>query len=105
MENEIKDRIKRRKKSDKFTPEIPAESFDDIGGLDEIKEQILRQIFHLDHHNFYSVLGVKPPTGILLHGPPGCGKTLLAKAAAGQMAVKMIAVSTPGKIENRKKFT
>ena len=67
-----------------------------MGGLDETKEQLVRQLFHLKNPEIYETIGVKPPTGILLHGPPGCGKTLLAKATVGQLGLKIIQVSTPG---------
>ena len=53
-------------------------------------------MIHLINPNIYKMLGVKPPTGVLLFGAPGTGKTLLAKATVGQMGIKMINISTPG---------
>ena len=69
-----------------------------MGGLDEVKEQMARQMVHLRHPNIYTTLGVKPPTGILLFGAPGSGKTLMAKSSVGQLGIKMINISTPGKL-------
>ena len=48
------------------------------------------------HFSFLPIaLGITPPRGILLHGPPGCGKTLLAHAIAGELGVPLIKVSAP----------
>jgi ribosome biogenesis ATPase len=47
------------------------------------------------HPEIYRHLGVKPPTGVLLHGPPGTGKTLLANAIAGELGVPFISISAP----------
>ncbi|XP_076885330.1 cell division control protein 48 homolog B-like [Bidens hawaiensis] len=65
------------------TAEIPKVSWDDIGGLHDLKKKLKQAVeWPLKHSEGFSRLGVSPMRGILLHGPPGCSKTTLAKAAA-----------------------
>ncbi|XP_071735563.1 cell division control protein 48 homolog B [Rutidosis leptorrhynchoides] len=65
------------------TVEIPKVSWDDIGGLHDLKKKLKQAVeWPLKHSDAFSRLGVSPMRGILLHGPPGCSKTTLAKAAA-----------------------
>ncbi|KAI3731525.1 hypothetical protein L1987_62713 [Smallanthus sonchifolius] len=65
------------------TVEIPKISWDDIGGLNDLKKKLKQAVeWPLKHSEAFSRLGVTPVRGILLHGPPGCSKTTLAKAAA-----------------------
>lgn len=65
------------------TVEIPKVSWDDIGGLKDLKIKLKQSVeWPLKHSSAFSRLGVSPVRGILLHGPPGCSKTTLAKAAA-----------------------
>lgn len=60
-------------------------TFADIGGMKETKKQLTEMIeWPLKHATVFEWLGVQPPKGILITGPPGCGKTLLAMAIAGQ---------------------
>lgn len=74
--------------------EKPKISFDDVGGMDLIKKEIdLKIIQPLQHPEIYKAYGKKIGGGILLYGPPGCGKTYLAKATAGQINAKFISVS------------
>ena len=58
-------------------------------------------MLHLLQPRVYEQLGVKPPTGVLLHGAPGCGKTTLARAACGQLSMPMIDVNTSELISDR----
>ncbi|WDV47321.1 ATP-dependent zinc metalloprotease FtsH [Clostridiaceae bacterium M8S5] len=59
-------------------------SFDDVAGLEEIKEELHEIIDFINHTEKYRKMGAKIPKGILFYGPPGTGKTLLAKAVAGE---------------------
>ncbi|MBI2578402.1 MAG: AAA family ATPase [Candidatus Aenigmarchaeota archaeon] len=76
--------------------EIPKVKWDDIGGLEEVKQQ-LREVVEwpLEHPESFKRLGISPPRGILLYGPPGCGKTLLAKAVANESGANFISVKGP----------
>ncbi|EOD00914.1 ATP-dependent zinc metalloprotease FtsH [Caldisalinibacter kiritimatiensis] len=62
----------------------PDISFDDVAGLDEIKEELQEIIDFINHSEKYLKMGATIPKGVLFHGPPGTGKTLLAKAVAGE---------------------
>jgi len=81
------------------TPEkkgIPRVTYEDIGGLhDEI--QRVREMVELPlrHPELFQRLGIEPPKGVLLHGPPGCGKTLLAKAVANESDANFLAINGP----------
>ena len=64
--------------------ERPSARYSDIGGIESVLQEVRQLIeYPLSHPEIYAELGVEPPRGILLHGPPGCGKTLLANAVAG----------------------
>ena len=74
--------------------EKPDLSFKDVGGLDHVKREIdLKIIQPLKHPEIYKAYGKKIGGGILLYGPPGCGKTFLAKATAGQVSAQFISMS------------
>ncbi|QIB27226.1 ATP-dependent zinc metalloprotease FtsH [Caloranaerobacter azorensis] len=62
----------------------PKISFNDVAGLDEIKEELQEVIDFINNPEKYNKIGAKIPNGILFYGPPGTGKTLLAKAVAGE---------------------
>ena len=67
-----------------------------MGGLDDVKRQLIEAVeWPLKHPEIFAQAGVKPPRGILLSGPPGCGKTMLAKAVASQTEVNFIPVKGP----------
>ncbi|CAG8609458.1 5963_t:CDS:10 [Ambispora gerdemannii] len=75
---------------------LPAARLSDLGGVDSCIEEVLELIaMPLAHPEIYLHTGVQPPRGILLHGPPGCGKTLLANAIAGELDVPFISISAP----------
>ncbi|PCJ64792.1 MAG: cell division protein [Bacteroidetes bacterium] len=74
--------------------ERPDINFADVGGMHDLKKQIdLKIIQPLNNPEIYKAYGKKIGGGILLYGPPGCGKTYLAKATAGQIKAKFINVS------------
>lgn len=76
--------------------EIPTVHWDDIGGLGEVKEDLKEAVeWPLNNPEIFSRLGIKPPKGILLIGPPGCGKTLLGKAVATESAANFITIKGP----------
>lgn len=83
-------------KSKKFKKEVYAKkssvTFADVGGMDKALKDLCELILHIKHPEMYKHIGLPPPRGFLLHGAPGCGKTLLAHAIAGQLDVCFIEV-------------
>lgn len=76
--------------------EVPDVGWDDVGGLSEVKARLEEAVeWPLKYGFLFEKAGVKPPKGILLTGPPGCGKTLLAKAIANESKVNFISVKGP----------
>jgi len=76
--------------------EVPDVGWEDVGGLEEVKEQLVEAVeWPLKHAELFAQAHVQPPKGILLTGPPGCGKTLLAKALASESEVNFISVKGP----------
>ena len=68
-------------------------TFNDVGGMEQLKEEIrLKIIYPLQHPELYKAYGRKTGGGILLYGPPGCGKTLILRATAGEVACNYFAV-------------
>ncbi|XP_030413287.1 nuclear valosin-containing protein-like isoform X2 [Gopherus evgoodei] len=87
VDEEIESVLRKQKVKTKG-PELqfPLVKFDDVGGSDETLKEVCKMLIHVRHPEVYNHLGVVPPRGFLLHGPPGCGKTLLAQAIAGSNA-------------------
>jgi transitional endoplasmic reticulum ATPase len=76
--------------------EIPNVRWEDIGGLEDVKRQLVEAIeWPLKYPERFDRIGIKPPKGILLYGPPGCGKTMLAKAVATEAEANFISVKGP----------
>ena len=75
---------------------IPEVTYEDIGGLDEEVKKIREMVeLPLKHPEIFSRLGIEPPKGVLLYGPPGCGKTLLAKAVATESEANFVLLNGP----------
>ena len=76
--------------------ERPDVTWGDVGGLDAAKRRLMEAVgWPLTHADLFTKAGVRPPRGVLLSGPPGCGKTLLAKAAANESGVNFLSVKGP----------
>ncbi|ABL77714.1 CDC48 family AAA ATPase [Thermofilum pendens] len=76
--------------------EVPAVHWDDIGGLEDVKQQLREAVeWPLKYPESFSRLGIDPPKGILLYGPPGTGKTLLAKAVATESEANFVSIKGP----------
>jgi transitional endoplasmic reticulum ATPase len=71
-------------------------TYEDIGGLDDAKGKIREMIeLPMRHPELFKHLGIEPPKGVFLYGPPGCGKTLLAKAVANESGAHFVALNGP----------
>ena len=78
------------------TIEVPNVRWSDVGGLEDVKRKLQQAIeWPLKYPESFSRLGVQPPRGVLLYGPPGCGKTLLAKAVATESEANFISIKGP----------
>jgi transitional endoplasmic reticulum ATPase len=76
--------------------EVPTVHWDDVGGLDDVKQHLIEAVeWPLKTPEMFTKLGIRPPKGILLYGPPGCGKTLLARAVATESEANFISIKGP----------
>lgn len=79
-----------------FYVERPKVWWDDVGGLEEMKNALMDNlIVAMQEPTKFSKMGIKPPKGALIYGPPGCGKTLIARALATESGANMILVRGP----------
>ena len=86
-------RSQQREPSPSIEIERPRTTFADVGGMDKVKDEIRLKIIHpLSHPELYKAYGKKAGGGILMYGPPGCGKTHLARATAGEVKARFLAV-------------
>jgi transitional endoplasmic reticulum ATPase len=76
--------------------EVPDVGWDDVGGLEEVKQRLREAVeWPMKYAELFRSFHLNPPKGLLLSGPPGCGKTLIAKALASETEVNFIAVKGP----------
>ncbi|KAL3655395.1 AAA ATPase cdc48 [Castilleja foliolosa] len=76
--------------------EVPNVSWSDIGGLDNVKRELQETVqYPVEHPEKFEKFGMSPSKGVLFYGPPGCGKTLLAKAIANECQANFISVKGP----------
>lgn len=76
--------------------EVPTVRWEDVGGLEEVKEALIEVVeWPIKRPEVFTRMGIQPPSGILLYGPPGCGKTLLARAVATESEANFISIKGP----------
>lgn len=75
---------------------VPGVSWSDIGALSKIRDELRMAVVEpIKHPEYFVSVGISAPMGVLLYGPPGCGKTLLAKAVANESHCNFISVKGP----------
>lgn len=76
--------------------EVPNTTWEDIGGLEDVKRELRELVqYPVEHPEKFEKFGMSPSRGVLFYGPPGCGKTLLAKAVANECQANFISVKGP----------
>jgi cell division protease FtsH len=82
-----------KSKARQVTKDMPKVTFEDVAGVDEAVEELMELKEFLENPAKFQALGAKIPKGVLLYGPPGSGKTLLARAVAGEAGVPFFSIS------------
>ncbi|XP_017381884.1 nuclear valosin-containing protein-like isoform X2 [Cebus imitator] len=95
VDGEIEAVLQKKAKAGGLEFQISNVKFEDVGGNDMTLKEVCKMLIHMRHPEVYHHLGVVPPRGVLLHGPPGCGKTLLAHAIAGELDLPILKVAAP----------
>ncbi|XP_004376008.1 nuclear valosin-containing protein-like isoform X2 [Trichechus manatus latirostris] len=93
VDGEIEAVLQKKAKARGLELQISNVKFEDVGGNDMTLKEVCKMLIHMRHPEVYQHLGVVPPRGVLLHGPPGCGKTLLAQAIAGELDLPILKVA------------
>ncbi|CAH8360494.1 unnamed protein product [Eruca vesicaria subsp. sativa] len=76
--------------------EVPKVNWEDVGGQKEVKNQLMEAVeWPQKHQDAFKRIGTRPPSGILMFGPPGCSKTLMARAVASEAGLNFLAVKGP----------
>lgn len=76
--------------------EVPTTHWKDVGGLENVKGELMEAVeWPIKRPEAFKRMGIRPPKGILLHGPPGCGKTLVARAVATESEANFISIKGP----------
>ncbi len=76
--------------------EIPSTTWEDVGGIDNVKQELKEAVeWPMQNPKAFERLGIRPPKGVLLYGPPGNGKTLLARAVAKESGANFISIKGP----------
>jgi SpoVK/Ycf46/Vps4 family AAA+-type ATPase len=76
--------------------EVPKVKWEDIGGQREVKNQLLEAlVWPQKHGDAFTRIGTDAPSGVLMYGPPGCSKTLMARAVASEAGLNFLAVKGP----------
>ena len=75
---------------------VPNVTWEDIGGLDELKLKLKQAVeWPIKRPEIFVKMGIAPPKGVLMYGPPGCSKTMIAKALANESNLNFVAIKGP----------
>lgn len=94
LESEIESYAREISSTSALAASVPDVSWSDIGGLVDVKQSLLEMVvWPLERPHVFLRMGISPPLGMILHGPPGTGKTMLAKAAASASGCNFLNLS------------